>query len=285
MNAETNTSTYAMNNIALINSKTKKKPHNVIIKNNRNEPKIQANMKFSEKQNYRRYKTKTEPKLNQKIMIDEEDDLVAKIRKEFGITTKKEEKPIETSGAEYIPPPEPIEAEPTQHPRYIYQISEISTGDLQDLSGQIASPLFPVALRTRSRLQQPPVIEEDIGILEDAGPLIGTPAPKTPPKTPPKTITPTSLALGTPTSIASGTPASRSPTSLASPNSRLTELSTATSVEAQMDDLYEAAIKRGVRLPPGKRPTTPIGINTRVGLLMTRIREHDRLRGAYSKDK
>ena len=33
-----------------------------------------------------RYKTKTEPKLFSKITIDEEDDLVAKIRKEFGIT-------------------------------------------------------------------------------------------------------------------------------------------------------------------------------------------------------
>ena len=54
MDAETNTNPYTMNNIALINSKVKKKPHNIIIKNNRNEPKIRANMRYSDKQNYRR---------------------------------------------------------------------------------------------------------------------------------------------------------------------------------------------------------------------------------------
>ncbi len=54
---------------------------------------------------YRRYKTKTEPKLYSKIMIDEEDDLVAKIRKEFGITAdnkKTNYSDANTSGANYV---------------------------------------------------------------------------------------------------------------------------------------------------------------------------------------
>ena len=38
-------------------------------------------MKYSEKQKCRRYKTKTEPKLHSKIMVDEEDDSVNTIKK------------------------------------------------------------------------------------------------------------------------------------------------------------------------------------------------------------
>ena len=86
---DANTNTNPNNNISIINAgKLKKKPHNITIKNfNPNEPKTrQSQILYSDKQNYRRYKTKTEPKLYSKIMIDEEDDLVAKIRKEFGIT-------------------------------------------------------------------------------------------------------------------------------------------------------------------------------------------------------
>ena len=143
MDAETNTNPYTMNNIALINSKVKKKPHNIVIKNNRNEPKIRANMRYSDKQNYYRYKTKTEPKLYGRITIDEEDDLIAKIRKEFGITTKKDEKLIETSGAEYIPPPEPIEAEATPPPKYRYEfISDVSRDDSEEIIGQLMDDII-----------------------------------------------------------------------------------------------------------------------------------------------
>ena len=117
---EAGTNTNAMNNIALLNSKIQKKPHNITIKNfNPNEPKIKSNLKYSDKQNYRRYKTKIEPKLHSKIMIDEEDDLVAKIRKEFGITDTDKTKnysEVETSGADYVKPPELKEAEPFKYP-------------------------------------------------------------------------------------------------------------------------------------------------------------------------
>ena len=78
----------------ILNAKhAKKKPHNITIKNfNPNEPKPRKpKILYSEKQNYRRYKTKTEPKLYSKIMIDEEDDIIAKIRKEFGMRKIKKQ--------------------------------------------------------------------------------------------------------------------------------------------------------------------------------------------------
>ena len=86
--ANAGTNTNPLNNIALIDGKKKKKPHNITIKYG-NEPKILKNMKYSDKQNYRRYKTKTEPKLHQSIKIDEEDDIIATIKKAFGIENKK----------------------------------------------------------------------------------------------------------------------------------------------------------------------------------------------------
>ena len=66
-------------NIGIINLEQKKKPHNITIKKyNPNEPKIKPNIKYTEKQRFRRYKTKTEPNLHSKIEINEEDDIVNK---------------------------------------------------------------------------------------------------------------------------------------------------------------------------------------------------------------
>ena len=76
-------------NVNLVNLKEKKKPHNIQIDNNRREPTVKANIKYSEKQNFRKYKTKTEPKLHSKILINEEDDIIGKIREAFGLEGKK----------------------------------------------------------------------------------------------------------------------------------------------------------------------------------------------------
>ena len=112
------TNTNPVSQIALINKETKKKPYDVKIKNNNpNEPKIQVNMKYSDKQRFRRYKTKTEPKLYGKIMIDEEDDIVKTIKKAFGIQdeTKKNYTEVETSGTPFYEEPNP------QIPPEVYQ--------------------------------------------------------------------------------------------------------------------------------------------------------------------
>ena len=68
---------------------------------------LQVNMKYSDKQRFRRYKTKTEPKLFSKITIDEEDDIVKTIKKAFGIEDKKKlnYSEVETSGTPYYETP------------------------------------------------------------------------------------------------------------------------------------------------------------------------------------
>ena len=121
-NAFTNTDPQKMINV--INTEKKKKPHNITIKNyNPNEPKVYPNMKYTEKQNYRRYKTKTEPKLYSRIMIDEEDDIISTIKKAFGIEkqNKRNFSNVETSGANYVKDPEP--------PEHITQIAKGSEND------------------------------------------------------------------------------------------------------------------------------------------------------------
>ena len=125
IDANTNTNP----NISIINAgKLKKKPHNITIKNfNPNEPKTrQSQILYSDKQNYRRYKTKTEPKLYSRIMIDEEDDIINTIKKAFGIEkeNKRNISNVETSGADYIKDPEPIEVEQTKPPD-ISQVAQL----------------------------------------------------------------------------------------------------------------------------------------------------------------
>jgi len=75
--------------INLINPAEKMKPHNIQINNNRKEPKVTANTKYSEKHNFRRYKSKIEPSLHSKILINEGDDMIGKIREAFGLGGKK----------------------------------------------------------------------------------------------------------------------------------------------------------------------------------------------------
>ena len=54
-------------------------------------------------------------------MIDEEDDIINTIKKAFGIEkeNKRNFSNVETSGADYIKDPEPIEVEQTKPPEYI----------------------------------------------------------------------------------------------------------------------------------------------------------------------
>lgn len=86
-------------------SNSKKKPYDV--KFSKYQPKIDPNTKYSSKQAYRRYKTRVEPNLNKKIMIDEEDDIVKKIKKALGIEpentnyTEVESMPFESTYAEF----------------------------------------------------------------------------------------------------------------------------------------------------------------------------------------
>ena len=134
--ADAYTNTDPLKNISIINTgQIKKKPHNVTIKNyNPNEPKVYPNMKYTEKQKYRRYKTKTEPKLYSKIMIDEEDDIITTIKKAFGIENKNKQNfsNVETSGADYVKDPELTGVDQTKPPNYITQLAK-DNADYNDL--------------------------------------------------------------------------------------------------------------------------------------------------------
>ena len=93
-------------NVGIINQEQKKKPHNVNIRNhNPHEPKIKANTKYSAKQSYRRYKTKREPNLLNRIQVNEDDDVVSKIKEAFGIAHDKPNtnySEVETAPSAYI---------------------------------------------------------------------------------------------------------------------------------------------------------------------------------------
>ena len=66
-------------------------------------------MRYSDKQNYRRYKTLTEPKLLSRIMVDANDSetlqMQAKIQEILGIAPKKEPERIITAPSGYVAPP------------------------------------------------------------------------------------------------------------------------------------------------------------------------------------
>ena len=85
---------------------TKKQPFDIKIDNNKKEPKLSKNVRYSDKQNYRRYKTLTEPKLLSRIMVDANDSetlqMQAKIQEILGIAPKKEPERIITAPSGYV---------------------------------------------------------------------------------------------------------------------------------------------------------------------------------------
>ena len=100
---ETNTDlSQIFNNLNISNLKDKKKPYDIKINNKSKQPLVKPNTKYSSKHNYRRYKTNTEPKLLSKILVNEDDDMINKIRQSFGLKTddkKTNYAEVETGGA------------------------------------------------------------------------------------------------------------------------------------------------------------------------------------------
>jgi len=75
--------TSAANQITNINLEQKKKPYDVKINNKARQPTVTPNVKYTDKHRFRRYKTKVEPNLFKKIEVNEEDDVIDKIRAAF----------------------------------------------------------------------------------------------------------------------------------------------------------------------------------------------------------
>ena len=80
----------------LFSGNPKRKPIDVKINNDvRKEPKISLlkDAKYSEEQRFRRYKTKIEPRLKEKITMNEDDNIATRLKEIFGI--KVDTKPID----------------------------------------------------------------------------------------------------------------------------------------------------------------------------------------------
>jgi len=121
-----------------------KKPHNIKIKNNNpNEPKIMEDKRFTAKQKYRFYKTKIEPKLLNKITVDDIDDIVAELKKAF--VNKDKDTSVNTSD---LPEHENTR---TSFGGDISRISDISNEDNVNLTGMVPSRRRQLSVRVHSR--------------------------------------------------------------------------------------------------------------------------------------
>jgi len=244
--------TNQFNQIALINTdKSKKKPYDVKIKNyNPNEPKIKANMKYSDKHRFRKYKTKTEPKLYSKIMVDDEEELISKIRKEFGIkdTTRKNYSEVETSGTPYYKAPNPQLPERQSMVRFDDdELSDMTRKEIEDILGGIISQVAGDAKAVGLTLAS----GEDIGDLDEEDLL----------------------------------PDDDEPLPLVREASRGTELSALTTKAEEIetlnyDDLVIELSKRGLTRKSGQPPTNPTTIKRHETEMRKRIMEFDKNRGA-----
>ena len=76
-------------------SQLKKKPHNIIINNNRREQTAKPNTKYTDKQRFRKYKTKVEPNLLKRIEVNDDEDIVNRIKEAF--TSKALTRDVETA--------------------------------------------------------------------------------------------------------------------------------------------------------------------------------------------
>ena len=249
-NANTNTNTF--NQIGIINSdKTKQKPHNITIKNfNPNEPKIRkSNLLYTDKQKYRTYKTKIEPKLYSKIMVDDEEDLIAKIRKEFGIEdkTRKNYSTPETSGTPYY-------EEPKQQ-NLMDDFTDMTNNEIEDIIGELITSVenkfkrdvadkvpFPL-----SDGEEEEDDEGDISMFDDD--TFEVPEDDD------------------------------EPAALTREASRGTVLSTATTAAIPPEDLEDMALRYGITFA-GRPPTTKKGIEKRNKLIRQEIARKDKERGA-----
>ena len=235
--------TNQFNQIALINTdKSKKKPYDVKIKNyNPNEPKIKANMKYSDKHRFRKYKTKTEPKLYSKIMVDDEEELISKIRKEFGIkdTTRKNYSEVETSGTPYYKAPNPQLPERQSMVRFDDdELSDMTRKDIEDILGGIISQVAG------------DVVGEDMEDVDD------------------EDLLPDDEPVPLMRELSRGT-------ELSALTTKAEEIET-----LNYDDLVTELNKRGLTRKSGQPPTNPTTIKRHETEMRNKILEFDKNRGA-----
>ena len=163
-------------NIGIVNLEQKKKPHNVTIQNyNKNEPKIKANTKYSAKQSFRRYKSKTEPNLLSKIQVNEDDDIVNKIKEALGIKTESKNSNYTESETTSVPFYKGVDDLPAENitdrrepigeravPRETYLMDEITDISMED-SEELTNWYTDDELKTRVKNEAANLLKYNIG--------------------------------------------------------------------------------------------------------------------------
>lgn len=144
-----------------VNQRGNAKFNNININNNRKERTIKPNIRLSDKQRMRQYKTYIAPKTRDRKIHEEDDSLVAKIREAFGIKHPKEEtnisanvqvfdNPTYTSPQEAIIPDTNVgiggvKPRPQRRPRErdlitFNEIDDISSHEREMLLNQVMKP-------------------------------------------------------------------------------------------------------------------------------------------------
>jgi hypothetical protein len=185
-------------------------------------------------------------------MIDEEDDLIAKIRKEFGITAENKKtnySEVNTSGANYVKDPEPVAGKQTQPPKYNYEISDISRDENEDIRGELIGLFI-----SKLNLGEPIDLDIDYKAVLESADDEEEPAALTREDSTTSTI----LTTADITEMA---------LKFGSTPEKLTELST------QMYDLEKEYKKRKLPLFRGAKPTQPAALEARIRKLEEKIAE------------
>jgi len=144
---------WTVNHIANINMEKKEKPHNIQIKNNAKQPTVTPNIKYTDKHRFRRYKTKTEPNLLNRIKANEDDDIIDKIKAAFDPGYKKPN----TNYSDMITAPAPFNNGVDEPPELG---TKIYSSDVKR----------PERIQERREERRPERIEERMGELFDMSP-------------------------------------------------------------------------------------------------------------------
>jgi hypothetical protein len=184
-------------------------------------------------------------------MVDDEEELISKIRKEFGIkdTTRKNYSEVETSGTPYYKAPNPQLPERQSMVRFDDdELSDMTRNDIEDILGEIISQVTgdedakAVGLTLASGEDMEDVDDEDLLPDDDPPPLMRE------------------LSRGT---------------ELSALTTKAEEIET-----LNYDDLVTELNKRGLTRKSGQPPTNPATIKRHETEMRKRIMEFDKNRGA-----
>jgi hypothetical protein len=179
-------------------------------------------------------------------MVDDEEELISKIRKEFGIkdTTRKNYSEVETSGTPYYKAPNPQLPERQSMVKFDDELSDMTRNEIQDILGgiifQVAGDAVGLTLASGEDMED--VDDEDLLPDDEPVPLMRE------------------LSRGT---------------ELSALTTKAEEIET-----LNYDDLVTELNKRGLTRKSGQPPTNPATIKRHETEMRKKIMEFDKNRGA-----